>query len=1144
MRIALAIGFALVIVVCPAWAQTLAPAVWTGQPGTVETTAQIMARNAFLPPVVPVARKFEQEFEARDSAPQNPASPPVSQWPPAVDPVDKTADPKASALGADGRRPRALSGGAGMLPSFVGGTLNEFGFFPPDSQVAAGPTQLVMAVNGRVRVFSKAGVLGSLNTTLDNFFSSVMTPGGNNFTCDPRVRYDKFTQKWFLIAIDVPQGGSVANRIVIAVSDGPTISSSTSWSFFQFQQDQVGATPNADTGIFADYPTLGIDKHALYIGCNMFGASFTGTTGFVVRKSSLTAGGSPVVTAFRGLCTTTVNGPLTPQGADNDDPNANEGYFLGNASHFYGSLILRRISDPGGDPSISPNIEITVPTTADPGDAPHRGNTGGHIDSLGDRLLAATVHRNRLTGTISLTTAHTVGVDASGVAVSGGRGAIRWYEVGNLTGTPNLIQVGTIYDSASSNPNWYIIPTIAMSGQGRMLVASTITGVNTYPSVQVSERFADTPLGTVASTVIAKAGTAPYNPSQDTGFLRPRRWGDYSAVVVDPTDDMTLWTIQEFVHSANVYGVEIIKHPAPPPASIVSISPSSTLVGTTFDITVNGASTANSGFFDTDPAWLFTNRIGASFSGGGVTVNSVTFTSPTQLTVNVTVDPAASAGPRSLTITNPDGQTSTLMGALTVNTSTLLDVDDVSGPAGGTVALRATLTYLGNPVAGKSIPFQIGSTMVGSATTDLSGVATLPLTVPDGVGTRTIGASFAGDMEADPVSGAGTLTVTKAGTALAVASGNVTAGQVAVLTATLTRTTDNVTLSGKIVSFTFNGLNAGTGTTNGAGVATVSYTVPSTTTFGSKTVGASFAGDSDYLSTNASSVWSTKALSTIVLNGVSTTHLAKVTLKAVLRSGSTNLPGRSVQFLVNGTPVGAPVTTTSTGLASIAYTVSNPVGTHTLTASFAGDADYAGTSQNVNLTVGKAVTTLAVSSPTVRVGANGTITARLKVGTVPVVGKSIAITLGGVALGSLTTNSAGVVSIVRKAAEPVGTLTISASFAGDETYRAVTRTGNWRVIQATVKVTGDVVAATAGNAIDYGAKLVRTTDNGALEGKTLEFRDSATNTLLGTGVTDATGRAVISQTVPGAGVKRTFSIRFAGDANYAPGSGAGSLTGK
>ena len=121
---------------------------------------------------------------------------------------------------------------------------------------------------------------------------------------------------------------------------------------------------------------------------------------------------------------------------------------------------------------------------------------------------------------------------------------------------------------------------------------------------------------------------------------------------------------------------------------------------------------------------------------------------------------------------------------------------------------------------------------------------------------------------------------------------------------------------------------------------------------------------------------------------------------------------------------------------------------------------------------------------------------------------------------------------------------MTAVYAGNATYAAASKSATWTVIQSGVKITGDVVSATAGTSVTYGAKLVRITDTGALAGKSLQFRDSVTSAVLGSGTTDATGRATITLTAPGVGVKRNFTIVFSGDTNYTSGTGVGSLTGK
>jgi hypothetical protein len=79
------------------------------------------------------------------------------------------------------------------------------------------------------------------------------------------------------------------------------------------------------------------------------------------------------------------------------------------------------------------------------------------------------------------------------------------------------------------------------------------------------------------------------------------------------------------------------------------------------NVVVTGNTAGATGFFDPGPGYLA--RIGASVGGegasSGVAVNSVTWLSPTQVVLNVSVDPAAAPGGRSVTIINPDGQSAT-----------------------------------------------------------------------------------------------------------------------------------------------------------------------------------------------------------------------------------------------------------------------------------------------------------------------------------------------------------------------------------------------------------------------------------------------------------------------------------------------------
>ncbi|MEI6785473.1 MAG: hypothetical protein WCQ21_31660, partial [Verrucomicrobiota bacterium] len=539
-------------------------------------------------------------------------------------------------------------------------------------------------MNNRFISFSKSGTAdGALNLTPDTFFASV---GGTAYhTTDPRVRYDRLSKRWFITMITV----NIPNDILLAVSSGPQVASTSSFAFYRFQHDMVGTTTNSDTGGFADYDTLGVDANALYIGVNVFnaaGTSWLGSTGFVVNKADLLAG-TLTVTAFRQMGTSAVSGPYTPQGVHNDDPTATEGYFIGQDSRSASRLSVRRITNPGGKPAISANITVNVsPTAGSLGAVPCLGSTYP-LDDVDDRLFCANMHNGRLW------TVHNVQVNAAGIAnATGGRDGARWYELKNMTTTPIVNQSGTVFDSSASNPTNYFIPSIAVSGQGHAVLGCTVAGTNEHAEIAVASRLASDSAGTMQAPLVLVTSSSTYNKGLQNGAYR---WGDYSRVTVDPNDDMTFWTFQEYCSAKDTYGVQVIQLKAPPPATPVACSPASVLAGAAnISLVLTGAVVSGSGFFD--PGSSFSNHIAVSVAGGGVTINSITYNNSSNLTLNVSVDPAAVAGSRIVSVTNPDGQTTnSAAGILTINNNTR-PTSVVSGSGavcnGSSLPIQAALT--------------------------------------------------------------------------------------------------------------------------------------------------------------------------------------------------------------------------------------------------------------------------------------------------------------------------------------------------------------------------------------------------------------------------------------------------------------------
>ena len=587
--------------------------------------------------------------------------------------------------------------------SFLGAQLSESGFIPPDSMGAVGPSQVVVDVNGRIKVFDKQGNLGGLNVSDNVFWNSVRN--GSEPT-DPGVEYDRLTGHWIISAINEE---NTNNRVMIAVSSGPTITDSSSFTFYFFNQNVP--PPAGDGGLFADYPQLGVDANAIYIGVNQFsGNSFAHSTGFVIRKSSVIGGGPIVVTAFRDLTGGASGpGPASPQGVTNMVPGNTEGYFVGADNQVLSKLDVRRVSTPGGNPTISSNLQITVPSTAQPLSVPASGSHH-NLDPLDDRLFEAMINKDP-NGVVSLWTAHNIRVNSSGVGTSlGDRDADRWYQLGSLDTTPALLQSGTLFDTAAATPRFFWIPSIAMNGQGHASLNSSTAGSGRFAEIASSGHLATDLPGTTEPFDTTQTSSSSYN----VGSPNPQRWGDYSQTVVDPTDNMTFWTFQEYANAKNSWGLRVIKEKPPPPATPSSASPSSVALGqSSVSVQITGTSSGGSGFFDPGsdpggPGWA--NHIGASVSGG-VTVNSVTYTDPTHVTLSLNTT-AASNGAQDVTITNPDGQSSTGFNLLDVGSG--LSAPALTGTSPASPANDNNPEIVGSAQSGTTVNLFTNSSCTGS----------------------------------------------------------------------------------------------------------------------------------------------------------------------------------------------------------------------------------------------------------------------------------------------------------------------------------------------------------------------------------------------------------------------------------------------
>jgi hypothetical protein len=505
--------------------------VWHGDPAVTATMQQIIEKESWMKEKGLLKKMKNRRVENNEKALlkqtiMNPESPAIDKFG-TNQPVQSIESDFDITLAFDGIRESEITQG----------------WAPPDPMLAVGPKQVILVVNGRIRVFDKTSGVMQFDVDADVFFNDVR--GGDN-AVDPRVVYDPLSQRWFIVCITTRFQN---NRITIAASNSAVLTPQTTVSFYYFQQNKVGPSPNIDDGLFADYETLGVDGAALYIGCNMFNSTLH-TSVFVVNKANLLSG-TLTVTPFRNIGSAATGGPWTAQGVSNSTiQNPTEGYFIGTDYNMQGRLVLRKILNPGGVPSISPNINITVPTTAVPKDAPNRN--GFPLDAIDTRLLQASISKNINTGAVSLWTSHSILVNSSGIGTSAGdRNGVRWYEIGNLSSAnPVLLQSGTLFDAVSvTNPKFYWMGTISMNKKGNAMISCTVSSKDTGANGVVAMHYNS---GAGGTTSLPK-----YTTSTNKAYFGGR-WGDYSTSTVDPIDNTTFWGTHEYMGNTD-YTVRVVR---------------------------------------------------------------------------------------------------------------------------------------------------------------------------------------------------------------------------------------------------------------------------------------------------------------------------------------------------------------------------------------------------------------------------------------------------------------------------------------------------------------------------------------------------------------------------------------------------------
>lgn len=633
-----------------------------------------------------------------------------------VDPVVQSSTPTAAAA-------TSLSQWEGLGEGYPNFTIVGV---PPDPNMAVGPNHIVQWVNGGFAVFDKQG--HSLYAVDDSTFWGNSTCNQLGGYSDPVVQYDKIADRWVVGEVAIPAWpgllGVFAQCFAVSTTSDPA-GSYYMWAY------SFGTNVN-------DYPKIGMWPDAYYITWNIFDYS---SGNFLYpeacawdRSAAVNGVASPGLVCFKP---SNAYASFLPSDWDGSaSPPAGSPNFLMDVDTTAGTLHLWKFhvdfANPSsstftGPASLSGVGAFNAPCPTTQNCIPQPGTTQ-KLDALADRLMYRLAYRN-FGDHESLVANHSV---TTTDATYGSRVGVRWYEIRDPNGSPTIYQQGTF--APDSDNRW--MASIAQDQSGDIAVGYSVSSAATYPSIRYTGRATADQTGTLqAETTMVPGGG--YQSSYN-------RWGDYSAMRIDPTDDCTFWYTTEYqatTQPGNWYTrIGSFKFDScggggttlTPTSTTLASSPNPSTVGQTVTLTATVNSSGATGsvtFYDG------ANSLGTISLSGGVASLPVSTLSVGTHTLTATY---SGDGTYAGSSSSPVSQV--VQSAPKTNTTTTLSSSP--NPAGRrqTVTFTATVSPSG---ATGTVQFLDGSSVIGSGT--LSGGKASFATSKLSPGTHSMTAHYLGD---------------------------------------------------------------------------------------------------------------------------------------------------------------------------------------------------------------------------------------------------------------------------------------------------------------------------------------------------------------------------------------------------------------
>jgi Divergent InlB B-repeat domain len=414
---------------------------------------------------------------------------------------------------------------------------------------AAGPTQFVQIVNDSFAVFNKStGTVEYGPADGNTLWQALGAPCSTAPNMDEVAQFDKLAQVWVIM---MPLYAE-PDTLCIAVS---TTSNATNggWNLYAFEVPVTALCGGGGCRPMSDYPKLAVWPDGYYITYNQGGTSnnFLGAAACVVDRATMLTGAAATMQCFNEIPGSSY-GTLLPADVDGTTPPpAGTPEYFASFDYNDQSLDLWQFhvnwTTPADSTYTGPtNIPVTAflepcgdtVTEMTPSDncVPQAG-TAEMLGAFGDRLMYRLAYRN-FGSYQSIVANHTVQV-----GTGSNQTGIRWYELRN-TGTGfEQYQEGTY--APDSSYRW--MGSIAMDKLGDMGLGYNVSSSSLSPTIRYTGRLATDTLGQMESEIDVLSEASVAHTSQTNTV----RWGDFSSMAIDPTDDCTFWYTGEYQTTTN-----------------------------------------------------------------------------------------------------------------------------------------------------------------------------------------------------------------------------------------------------------------------------------------------------------------------------------------------------------------------------------------------------------------------------------------------------------------------------------------------------------------------------------------------------------------------------------------------------------------